>query len=228
MAVISYGPIVDGARGSIGGTTFGRSSAGPTARRKPRPPEPLLLIQQQSKMRLQAASIRWRTLTQALRNDWNAYAATVELIDSLGHSYHPTGHQSFCWWLTWSKRAALTIVNYNAPTDIGLPTVPTLTFGVTDAPPTLYVTARDPAFVDGDFMTLASFRADSTRKFNRRPLHSYAVHFYAQGLPALVIYNLDAGLTSGIVHRFHIQYRFIDTAKRTSTLMKTYYDRLVP
>ena len=227
MGVVSYGPLVDGVRGSIGGTTFGRCSAGSTARRKPRRAYPGLVSQQNSKLRLSNGAQIWRTLSDAYRLGWENYGASVTLTDSLSHDYHLTGFQAFVRWYAWQARTTQASPGNQAPGALGLPVVPTLTWEVAGSPLSLRISACSPALVLYNFLTVVGYEGDARRVFNRRRLRAYGVEYFGIPLPWTIIYGIDAGFTPGQTIRFHIEWRFQDADKRLSTIQRFYYDRII-
>ena len=88
MAIVTFGPIVDGARGSIAGVTFGNSRSGPTARRRQKPVFPRSEVQGRRNAMLGLVAQRWRDdLSAATRADWATLADVTDFTNSLGETY---------------------------------------------------------------------------------------------------------------------------------------------
>lgn len=96
MANIRFGPLVSEVRGSIGGTTFLRTGAGPAARQRIKPVVTVSATQGVAKVTLSALVQRWSlSLDEAQRDGWRSLASTTQLINSLGEPYTPTGLQLY-------------------------------------------------------------------------------------------------------------------------------------
>jgi hypothetical protein len=95
MALIKSSLLAD-IRGSIGGTTYSRNRGGSYARNRTVPINPQSANQTRARSSLAYWSEAWTTeITQADRNGWNAYAATVVALNVLGESITYTGQQMF-------------------------------------------------------------------------------------------------------------------------------------
>jgi hypothetical protein len=82
-----FGSTVLAASGSIGGCTYSRNRYGPYVRSRSIPVNPNSAGQQSVRSLFATFAEQWNlTLTQAERDGWNAYAAAVAKIDSLGQS----------------------------------------------------------------------------------------------------------------------------------------------
>lgn len=87
MALFLPGPMIADARGSIGGTCFSRAASGNYARNRTKPVNPRSPGQETARSTLTIAADAWnRTLTQAQRNDWKAYAEGTTWTNKLGQS----------------------------------------------------------------------------------------------------------------------------------------------
>lgn len=95
MAVIRYGPIVDLVAGSIGGTTFGETTSGPTTRRRAGPPNPATSRQLAARSAQSAAAKLWGTLTNLQRAAWDTAAELLVLANAVGNKYTRTGYALF-------------------------------------------------------------------------------------------------------------------------------------
>lgn len=88
MANIIFGPVITGARGSIGAVTFSNSRSGPTARRRQKPVFPRTVLQGQRNAALGVVAQRWRdTLTPTNRTNWATLALATNFTNSLGQTY---------------------------------------------------------------------------------------------------------------------------------------------
>jgi len=222
MAVISFGPLVDAARGSIGGVTFQRGPSGNTVRAKPRPPTPNILSQRQAQDRLVRAIQLWRLQTTAVKADWLAYAATVTLYNSLSNSYHPTAAQAFAWCVVLQQIHAITPLVLVRPTSDSLPTSPTLTIAFTGN--TIQITAIDPAPAAGEYYMFQLYRPDIQRTWPRTHIHTRVQFLGATALPWILAANYKNLLKTGTIARAHVHHRLLDTSYRTSCRLKTYLD----
>lgn len=97
MAIIEFGIMVVGARGTIGGVTFSANRSGPFARAWSKGGNPQTPRQVDNRNVLVQFSIAWETLTAGQRTDWDDYAAlpAQELFNSLGLSYFISGFNWF-------------------------------------------------------------------------------------------------------------------------------------
>ena len=97
MAIFKLGPLVIGIRGTIGGIIFSANAAGNFCRSWARPTNPRSPLQQQERQFIGGQSQGWRSLSDAQRDDWIAFAAAApqELFNSLGISYFASGFNWF-------------------------------------------------------------------------------------------------------------------------------------
>lgn len=96
MALIKPSPLVNDIRGSVGGVTFGRNSAGMFARAKVTPVNPDTPRQVDIRAKFGIATIAWRsTLNQTQRDQWNLLGTTTFFKNALGDDYNPSGIQLF-------------------------------------------------------------------------------------------------------------------------------------
>lgn len=96
MALIKPSPLVNDIRGSVGGVTFGRNSAGMFARAKVTPVNPDSPRQIDIRAKFGIATIGWRsTLNQTQRDAWNLLGTTTFFKNALGDDYNPSGIQLF-------------------------------------------------------------------------------------------------------------------------------------
>lgn len=109
--------------GSQADTTASRNRFGQYNRTRAMPTQPRTDAQVAVRGQLTDASQAWRELTDLERTNWNAFAATRPLADSLGQTIFLTGHQSFVsfWISMW--QAGLT-----TPPDVPVEAPPVVPF----------------------------------------------------------------------------------------------------
>lgn len=95
MAIIQFGDIITGMRGSVGGATYGNSRSGFTKRNKPIPTQPVSSERGLARGLLAFWQGQWRTLTDTERAAWNAATANFPRVNSLGITYYLTGINLF-------------------------------------------------------------------------------------------------------------------------------------
>lgn len=97
MAILKFGVIVTGARGTIAGITLSANKAGPYA--KPWAAGPKTFTAKQSAMRglFGALKYPWQAMTAGERAAWDTFAAlpSQEQTNSLGEAYYLSGWQWF-------------------------------------------------------------------------------------------------------------------------------------
>ena len=92
MAIIKFGPIVTGARGSVGGTTFSRSRGGAFIRQRVKPVFSLTSARLSWAIAMSTVWDRWlNQATAAQRADWNTLGDNTNFTNALGDTYHPSG-----------------------------------------------------------------------------------------------------------------------------------------
>ena len=98
MAIIKFGVLVTGIRGTVGGTIFSANKAGPFVRSWEKPVNPRSAAQQTQRRFAGSHGSYWLALTQAQRDDWDTYAAAApqEKTNSLGEAYYASGYNWFC------------------------------------------------------------------------------------------------------------------------------------
>lgn len=103
MAVIVFGPLITGARGTIAGTILTANKAGPYARGWSRGPNQRSPAQTLQRRVTAAMAQAWRSLTQVQRDAWDTWAAlpAQEKFNSLGQSYFASG---FNWYVCINDR----------------------------------------------------------------------------------------------------------------------------
>lgn len=222
MAIVSFGPLVDGLRGSVGGVTFSQSYGVATVRAKPRPPRPVHASQANTQRLTAAAANAWALLSSGSRAPWDAYAATVDLTNGLGQTYHPTGMQCYIWRRVVSELIDAGSYSNSAPTNSGLAAVPTLTLGYSSH--NIYLTAWDPAPNSSDRFLFSLSYPDTLLAHNRTRIFNRTQRLAGVGLPILLASTIDAGLDSGTTYRVHLFTRVIDYFDRPSIRNLTYLD----
>lgn len=96
MAVIMLGGGVTDIRGSIGGSTFSRSKAGNYIRSRKKPVNPRSNLQGERRAAASQLSREWgKTLTEAQRSAWRAYADDTNWTNKLGQTITIPGLAAF-------------------------------------------------------------------------------------------------------------------------------------
>lgn len=117
MAIVKFGVVVVGARGTIGGMKFSANGAGPYAAQWSKGSNPSTPAQSEQRIRISTLASSWRSLPQAQRDDWDDYAddPAQEKTNSLGETYFVSG---FNWYvaLNQNRIAAGAGVRDDAPT----------------------------------------------------------------------------------------------------------------
>ncbi len=97
MAIITFGPMVSDARGSIGGVTLSANKSGPFAKQKGLPSNPRTNKQTQQRSNLAAMPNEWALLTTLQKGTWDTFAGlpAQELFNSLGVGFFASGFNWF-------------------------------------------------------------------------------------------------------------------------------------
>jgi len=95
MAIIKMGPLVDEARGKMGGMIFSRNSSGMFMKANAMPTNARTIKTYNARASFGAMSTKWRGLEDDDRNAWITTATVTTWINSLGVEFHPTGFQLF-------------------------------------------------------------------------------------------------------------------------------------
>lgn len=97
MAVVKFGPIITGARGTIGGTIFSANHSGAFARHYSRGSNPRSQAQTNQRRTLASFAQSWAALDASTKDDWNLWAAdpAQECTNALGEAYYLSGFQWF-------------------------------------------------------------------------------------------------------------------------------------
>lgn len=129
MAILKFGVIVTGIRGSIGGTTFSQNGSSAYAKAWAQGPQPKSSKQQAQCAALGSMGAYWKALTVAQRAAWDTYAAlpAQALTNSLGLTYYASGWN----WFVKNVRQQLSVTmspTYTAPVGArpGKPTISTM------------------------------------------------------------------------------------------------------
>ncbi len=214
MARVLFGPIVTGARGSVGGTTFSAIGARGIIKRKAISKRPETQAQQLGKQAMARFSPAWRGLTQAQRDDWATYADTVTLVDSLGQDYSPQPLQAYL-------RNQLPFApedadrDDDAPTATGLPTVPTVVFDV--SADDLRVFSIAPVLPTDAILFVSVLPATlRTRKLESGRVVVRAKIISTDTIPIILVADYGAALAAGTEARWNVRYRYVDADQRIS------------
>jgi hypothetical protein len=126
MAIIKFGGLVSGARGTIGGLVYSSGGGGPYVRSWARGSNPRTATQSRQRSRVSWMPERWRALTDTQRDDWNIFGAdpAQEQINALGEPYYINGFGWFVKINTRLLRAGFSPLD-DPPTDT-VPAVPTI------------------------------------------------------------------------------------------------------
>lgn len=97
MAIIVFGELVTGVRGTLGGTVYSANASGPYVTQWRKPTNPRTEIQTEQRERYARKPFEWRSLTAGQRTDWATFAAdpAQEQTNSLGESYYLSGYHWF-------------------------------------------------------------------------------------------------------------------------------------
>lgn len=109
MARIIYSGLVDSIRGSIQGTTFQRNAYGYTIKGKPNMVNPNTSRQNRRKKSFSGAAQAWRTLSDADREAWNAYANAFPIPSRKNPSAYLSGLAAFTRWhaVMWQRNSTI-------------------------------------------------------------------------------------------------------------------------
>jgi len=219
---VSFGPIVDGVRGSIGGVTFSRAQSSDTVRGKPRPMRPRRVSQLLNQKLMSQASHMWESVTTAERLGWTNYAATVDLTDGLGNTYHPTALQAYVWHVLMLLNTGQSVAAVQYPAMPGLPSLPVLTFLY--GAPTLFLQDVVPTLAAGETLLLTLHRIDRPNNFCRTRVSVRHIYVDASAHPVPIGASYDESWPVGALARAFIYWRYQDMFGRTSILQLDKYD----
>lgn len=100
-------------RGSVNGVTYARNRYGLYVRSKASPVQPRTPAQTERRAQLTVLSQRWRTLSEANRAEWRAFADDLTRSDTLGLTYRLSGLQAYLQFNLW--RALLMLAPQDNP-----------------------------------------------------------------------------------------------------------------
>lgn len=126
MAIIQFGALVAGIRGTLGGVTYSGNGAGAYIKSWARPTNPRTQAQESVRAQASAIGAWWRSLSQSQRDDWNTWAANGAQVqyNVFGEPYFLSGAQFGGRVNRWRQSAGLAFRN-DEPTD-SWPVAPTL------------------------------------------------------------------------------------------------------
>lgn len=214
MAIVSFGPLVDGVRGSVGGVTFSNAGSGATVRSRPRPPRPKTPDQVARQSDMAQASALWTALGIVDRLAWVLYAGTITLHDSLARAYTPTGRQVFMWTYCIQASGGLTS-DMGIPAGEGLAVIPTLT--LTYSAPAMTLSAWEPAPNAASQFVIMTYYADAPHKYNRMPRLNMVAPLGNVGLPLTLAADINGQWPDGSELRCWIGVRMVDEGLKVST-----------
>jgi hypothetical protein len=110
MARIQYGPIISDISGSIGSATFQKSLYGNTLRNRPRNTRAGTAAQFAARNQLLQCQYAWRSMSEALRRQWNQFVAFSGQSINRDRGILTTGHSLFLKWNYARLQAGLAIV----------------------------------------------------------------------------------------------------------------------
>jgi hypothetical protein len=222
MATIIFGPLVTGARGHVGGTTFSRGGPFAVCKRRAQPPRPRLTTQYDARVRQAQAMWLWNQFSLPLAAQWSAYGLTVVLVNSLGESYTLTGAQAWTRYCTWVHQCTGSVPATGAPTDVGLSSAGTAVLSYTAH--NLRLDSMTPDLGATEKCMIQVFRPDMRRSFNRMPQMGLIKKTGPFGANYNLVSNIDSGWAVGSIVRVHVWWRFLDADLRLGTMQKQYLD----
>lgn len=97
MAIVAYGVVITGIRGSVGGTTYSANKSGPYVKAWAPAINPRTPLQSNERRILSWVASEWRNLTGPQRAGFDAWAALIGQVqvNSLGENYYLSGYQWF-------------------------------------------------------------------------------------------------------------------------------------
>ncbi len=199
--IIKFGPLIIGARGTIGGATLSANKSGPYAKAWAKSGDQRSPPQTSQRARIATASQLWRTLTTAQQADWDTYAglSAQEKTNSLGETYEVSG---FAWFVALTNNlleAGLPPI-LDAPilTTPGTPIIDSLTFKTTGAASDTEITI-DPTSpnLSGVHIVTATVYNSSGRIAGFTNLSNLLVSVPANATPTDQAYTADASSVVG-------------------------------
>lgn len=130
MAIVQLALPVTGIRGKLAGIVFSANAAGPYCRALNGSANPRTVAQMSQRAHVALMGSKWRTLSTAEQEDWNAFAETPPETDynSLGEIYLPSG---FGWFCRICIRRLRTGQAEDLLAPVSTPTAAPVTFGLT-------------------------------------------------------------------------------------------------
>lgn len=195
MAIVKFGGGLSDMRGSIAGTTFSRNSAGAIARQKVTPVNPNTVKQSAIRATFSTIAAAWRTLTDAVRSQFNLYAPDYVHYNVFGDNMPLTGQQLFQKLSMWRNSVNLAPASScNPPVDVPSPTAARITFdtagpiaeienlGATSATERIAIYATAPyssgiRFVSSNKYKLLGYKTNTTAAGDFDLAAAYAAYF---------------------------------------------------
>ncbi len=109
--------------GTVGGNVYAKGRYGSYMRKWTKPVNPNTSGQQDVRALMSQANTAWAALTDAVRADWETYAAAVPWLNRIGETVYLTGKTMFVRTYIARVMAGLTMVTA-APTNLTLPSAP--------------------------------------------------------------------------------------------------------
>ncbi|GAI69604.1 unnamed protein product, partial [marine sediment metagenome] len=213
-AIVSFGPLVDEVRGSLGGVTFSNAGTGATVRSRPRPPRPKTPDQVRGQSYLAQGAAMWDGLSGVTRDAWQTYAESITLTDSLAREYSPTGRQALIWSYCIKAHGGLTPA-WTVPTGLGLAVIPTLTLFY--SAPAMTLSAWDPAPNAASQFIIMIYYADRIHAYNRMRRLAMVAPLGNVGLPLTLAADINSNWPDGTELRCWISVRMFDEDLKIST-----------
>lgn len=215
MAIVVFGPLVTGIRGTIAGTIFSANRSGPFARGWNKGPNTRTSAQSEQRGRTSAMAIAWRALTQVQRDAWDTWATlpAQDKTNSLGETYSCSG---FNWHVAINDRllniGRATRAN---PPVIARPAIPTLNdiqIAHTGAGWNSYVQYPANEFLGFDLVLFIAM-ANSQGVLNKT--HGWRLVHQTQA-PAVMLETFQTGLEAGFGTIQVFQRGFCRLARQTT------------
>lgn len=213
MAVVEYGPLVSALRGSIDGVTFSSGGGVEIVKAKSRARNPIRSLQLPVKAAMQKWAPAWRALSGTVRGNWETYAATVTLTNSLGQDYQISG---FAMFVRNSMVLELrgTPADANVPSDTGLPSVPTITLEyVSDD---LRIASISPSVPSGGFIRGSVFTPTPASRNQSRGFVKDTFEYTNESLPFVISEDYAEGYSSAVEINAFVSIRYMDDDERIS------------
>lgn len=225
MAILKFGALVAGARGTIGGVVYTAGRSGPYARTWARGANPRTARQSAERSRMSQIPSLWASTSPTQRGDWDTWAAdpAQELTNALGEPYYISGYS---WFTTINIRllAAGLAARLDPPTTTA-PAIPIIASFIFEFsfPSVIAEVTYDPADFDAtDHLIvfcspiLGAFRAAQYRGF----VQLSAAQVDAGGVTDFAAEYIDRfGVPQGDTQAFLTLYRQDDEGMRSAPLV---------